>query len=279
MEKVLVYDIPFERLLAETAHSGVFSKPIGSALKLLCPDYLELLNSNGFSLENKILNSSKLDLFPEIVVPNSIVYDNFDNFMGYLMPIITADTYNAYNSNKTALSSEIACDLSIYAREFSKIEGIVKRSDDVVFADLLDPNNIMLNEKNYYFVDYDGLQVNGFLSDSFVEFYDKYKGTKYVDGKFFTKQYDIRNLIYLYFDSVFNYDLSRIDGVSEADRSSFIDCELSGFGLDFDEIKDKVYKLYQDGANCYLGDTVHSIADRYDMCLDGNGKRFVKKKI
>ena len=52
---------------------------------------------------------------------------------------------------------------------------------------------------------------------------------KYVGGKFFTKEFDIKQLFYLYFNVVFGYDLSRFDSVSQ-DLSWFIDSEFNSFG-------------------------------------------------
>lgn len=277
MEKICIDDVRFERVMLENEHSGIFSKPVCEVLKLLCPWYIESLDSNGLSLENKVLNSHFINGLSEIAVPNMAVYDPDDNFMGYIMPYVDGTCYETFCKNRFRYAKKIAYDLSVYSNEFSFLEDIVMRNNNVVFADLLDKSNIMYNGERFCFVDYDGIQYNGYLSDLYVLNRDKYVGTKYVKDDFFTKSFDIKQLFSLYFSTVFGYDLSMIDSASNV--SGFIDSEFNRIGLDSDKVKEYVLKLYSTCDNGLLSDILYDISNNYELYLDDNSNRHVKRKV
>ena len=290
MEKILYDDVKFGRLICEDDHSGVMfcrkinrgdhsdtlEKPVSSIVKLNCPEYIDLLLEKGLSLEEKTFNAKEIAQFPEIVVPNGIVYDSRDNFMGYMMPYKEGDTFNAFNKRRFELFNIYPCEFYYFAQDFFDLEKIVKRSDDIVFADLLNGSNILFDGNDFSFVDYDGFQTNGYMSDLFFN-YENDNNSKYINGSFFTKQFDIKQIIYLYFKCVFAYDLSKLDVVPQAYIESIINSDFNKLGLDNDDIKNKVLRLYTKFDNEYLGDTLFELSDHYDLCCE-NGKRYVKKK-
>lgn len=280
MEKLYYDDLKISKVVREKEYCGVFRIMLGNAVKFFYPHYIDLMNDNGLSLENKILHSKKIDLIPEIIVPNGIVYDAHEGkeyFIGYTMPFIDGDEYGVFNFKSFKSFNEHPCTLYHFAKEFSQLEEIVRRSDDIVFADLLDSSNIIFNGEEFKFIDYDGLQIDGFMSDLCALYYYDYAGTKYIRDKFFTKQFDIRQLIYLYFDSVFSYDLSKFDKMSISDVQSVLDRDFNLIGLNNDDVKNKVLKLYNDSDNEYLDNTLFDLANQYDLCFDG-AKKFVKRK-
>lgn len=286
MEKICIDDVKIGREISESGPSGIFSKSrvenkdrdfISEAVKLVCPRYIDILASNGLSLEDKVLNSHSFDNLSEIVVPSMAVYDSRDNYMGYVMKCVDGETYGQYCCDRFFYVPKVACNLSIYFNEFKALESIVMRDKSIVFADLLDKYNIMYDGESFRFIDYDGIQCNGYLSDLYVLNRDKYVGTKYVNNDCFTKDFDIKQLFSLYFNVVFGYDLSMVDYSN--DVSHFIDSDLSRIGLDSDRVKDYVLKLYSNCDNGLLSDILSEISDNYELCIDNDSKRYVKRKV
>lgn len=276
MEKKSIDDVDIGRVESENDYSGVFIKS-KDAVKVFSLKYIDMLKSKGLSLEDKVLNSHSIDNLSEIVVPSVAVYYNYDIFFGYVMECINSLTYDKYCNDRFFYVPEVACNLSIYSNEFKVLESIVMRDKNIVFADLLSGSNIMYDGESFHFVDYDGIQCNGYLSDLYVLNRDKYVGTKYVNNDCFTKDFDIKQLFSLYFNVVFGYDLSMID--SSNDVSHFIDSDLSRIGLDSDKIKDYVLKLYSNCDNGLLSDILSEISDNYELCIDNDSKRYVKRKV
>lgn len=286
MEKICFDDVKIGREISEAGPSGIFSNSklenkegvfTCEAVKLVCPRYIDILASNGLSLEDKVLNSHFIDNLSEIVVPSVAVYDSRNNYMGYVMECVDGGTYGQYCCDRFFSEPKVACDLSIYSDEFKTLESIVMRDKNIVFADLLNSSNVMYNGENFRFVDYDGIQCDGYLSDLYVLNRDKYVNTKYVKDDSFTKEFDIKQLFSLYFNIVFGYDLSRIDYSN--DVSHFIDSDLSRIGLDSDRVKDYVLKLYSNCDNGLLSDILSEISDNYELCIDNDSKRYVKRKV
>lgn len=277
MDKVCIDEVIFERTMLENEHCGIFSKPVCEVLKLFCPDYLDLLDSNGLSLKDKVLNSSSIDGLSEIVIPNTVVYDPDNNFMGYIMPFIDGSSYDEFCNSRFKYAFDVASDLNVYSNEFSVLEEIVLKNNDVVFADLLDRSNIIYNGEKFNFIDYDGIQCNGYLSDLYVLNRGKYVGTKYVNNDSFTKDFDIKQLFELYFNVVFGYNLSSINSFNNV--SSIIDLEFNRIGLDSDRVKDCVLKLYSNCDNSLLSDILFYISNNYQLCIDDSYRRFVKRKV
>ena len=105
MEKICIDDVKIGREISEAGPSGIFSKSrvenkdrdfISEAVKLVCPRYIDILASNGLSLEDKVLNSHSFDNLSEIVVPSMAIYDSRDNYMGYVMKCVDGGTYGQY---------------------------------------------------------------------------------------------------------------------------------------------------------------------------------------
>jgi hypothetical protein len=267
------------RTLSEKDKSIVFTKPIGSALKIIQFGYLDYLGSYGLDMEDKICCAKEIDDIPEIIVPKSSVYDMNDNFVGYIMNYVSGPTYGEYNKSKIRYDKDVACDLYVYASEIGELlEEIVKRRSDVVFFDLISDSNILVCENSFKFIDYDGIQIDSFVSDRSICVRDLYVGTKYMNDYLFTKDIDIKKIIFFYFKNALDIDLSFIDFYQGDDVASFIDEKFHELGIDFDEFKDKVYRLYSDCENMYLGDSLFKFADGYELYFDNDGKRHVKKK-
>lgn len=284
MKKILIDDLysKLSQILSEKeGKSIVYSMKGGMIAKIFDTDYLNRLLDIGYNLEEKILNSKTIEEVPEIIVPSAPIYMSNGNFVGYTMPEAEGISYDEYNNGKLKYDYKSSCDLYRYASEFSKLENIIKKSNDIVYPDILSRNNTFFDGDNFQFIDYDGIQVNGYLSQTSSSSLGRksdYQNTKYMNGNLFNKNLDIKSLIYLYFYTVFGVDLGKIDNEYSFDKEYAIESIFNDLCIDDEELKEKVFRLYSDEPNIYLGDTVNKIADNYKMDIGYNGKRYIKQK-
>lgn len=283
MDKIDFNDLRFNisHLLGETQAGRLCMMNDNRVLKLFDSDFLIALRGRGYNLEEKILNASNLVDIPEVIVPDSVVYDDED-FFGYTMPYfegISIYEFVEYNKNRLSLEG-----LNPF---FTRLENIIKKSDNIVFPDLLSDGNILLNRTDIGLIDFDGLQIGEYssptLSSSLGErFY--YNNTKYRNNGLYTKELDIKSLIYLYFDLVFNCPLWNVDSfLSKNDKERLnekLEFLFRYHRIDSSELFDKVVRLYDDDlSNIYLGETIYDIASNYELDSEYYASSGVRKLI
>lgn len=245
--------------------------------KVFEPEFLECMLDAGYDLEDLVLNGTELVESSDIVVPESIVY-SYGSFSGYLMPYFDGVCLRSY-FNKNHLSfSEIA---DIY----KKLEKIIKDSDNIVFPDLLTSGNILINKnRDIKLIDFDGLQVDYFATPVFNRYMgDKliYNDTKYKDGDYFTKQLDIKSLIYLYIEMLLDIKLDFIDFYSDSSiQKKILDKFIRSYVMECNDLVHCITALYDnDEENVYLGDVVDVISNNYCSQLETVDGRVVKKLV
>ena len=243
--------------------------------KVFEPDFVVSMLDSDYDLAELVLEGSKLVKSNDIVLPSSIVYSG-KYFAGYLMPYF--DGISIYDCHK--------CYVSPYRlmETYHKLENIIKKCDNIVFPDLLTEGNILISDDlEIKLIDFDGIQVGDYSTPIFSRnMGDKciYDGTKYKDNNLYTKQLDIKSLIYLYMKFLLGVDMGYLDKFEGIRQKEILNCFINDLGIDNDNLVSKIFALYDDNKeNIYLGDTVDEIYENYrtDMVLE-NG-RYVKKLL
>lgn len=244
--------------------------------KVFEPYYINDLLDDEYDLEDMVLNGSELVESDSIIVPDAIVYSNC-KFAGYLMPYFEGKCVREYSKRNFLKLDEI---VDIY----KKVEKIVKESDNIVFPDLLTDGNILINNNHdIKFIDFDGFQIDYFTTPVFTIYLgkmEKYDGTKYKDGDYFTKQLDIKSLVYLYIWMLFGIDMDYIDRYDGLNQKKVINMFIKDFDIQIDDLVHCITSLYDDKKeNIYLGKVADVIAKEFNLKLvEENGIR-VKKLI
>ena len=239
-------------------------------------DYLVDSLNDGYNFESKVLEYSYLIDVNNIIVPDCVVYDS-DTFIGYTMPYF----------NGVSIYDLVYCNNGFFSLKnltgfFVNLENIVRNSKNIVFPDILTDGNILVSNTDIALIDYDGLQICDSLTPDFsTALGDKvnYIDTKYMNDCAYTKEMDIKSLIYLYFSLVFDYDLSELDECC-SDIRIRVQNIFDMLGIDNYSLYDKVCRLYNnDVNNIYLGDTIFELADKYEIDVSSYDctKRFVRK--
>lgn len=266
-------DLKNSKLISDGDMAVVVKLNDGSILKVFNPILIQASREVGADIEKKILGAKSIANSPEILSPTSVVYSTDNKFMGYTMMEANGVDYNVYNSKLTVHQR---CDLHMYARNHSKLERVLRKNPDIVFPDFCTCSNIILSEdEKVQFVDYDGLQVGGYktfsISSSLGEAEKHFFNPKYCRNGFFNKELDKKSSIFLYFLVTFNVNLSNVGRVNSATGKviTLDDC-FQFINLDDPDLCHKVWKTFQDNqSNEFLGDTVHYVADKYDMHVRG----------
>lgn len=277
-------DLEGAKLVYDEGFTKVIKLSDGSILKIFSPDIIAASKEVGADIEGKVLSARYIDNSPEILVPTSAVYSKHRGFVGYTTDEVIGEDYNVYNSKFTI---EERCDLHNYAINHSKLEAVLRRNPDIVFPDFCTCSNIIFTKYgNIRFIDYDGLQVGGYKSYSFSstlgDIESLFFNPKYCYDGSFNKELDKKSSIFLYFLVTFNVNLSKVGTVNPA-TSEFItldDC-FRTINLDDPDLCHKTWKIFQnDQENDFLGDTVYSVADKYDMHVYGQmGKCYLKTLV
>ena len=134
MEKVDFSDLGIKSF--DRCRNGIMLSKISDDLFLKCYDenYLLDLREQYVDLEGKILNVDYGKIDSNIVVPKSVVYKD-GSFFGYTMPFIYGKPiYDVFDK----LSFSQLCEL------YLKLEKIVKKSNNIVFPDMLSDGNIIV---------------------------------------------------------------------------------------------------------------------------------------
>ena len=244
--------------------------------KIFDPGHIEARIEEDCDLEDLVLNGSGLVKSPDIIVPDAIVYNNC-KFAGYLMPYFKGRCLREYSKRNFL-------DLVTITDIYKKIERIIKCSDNIVFPDLLTAGNILINDNHdIKFIDFDGFQIDYFTSPFFPIYLgqkEKYDGTKYKNGDYFTKQLDIKSLVYLYIWMLFGVDMDYIDRYDGLSQKRVLDMFVKDFDIQHDDLVYCISSLYDDNKeNIYLGNFVDSILKEFDLeVVEEKGIR-VKKLI
>lgn len=256
-------------------NSLVFTLLDGRFLKIYNKGYIELAKLVGADIEKKILNKEKKFIPKENIKPEVIVYDG-ENFIGEVTRPARGISYSKWNDS---LSIEQISDLRLHGTIYSNLEGIVKSTPDIVYPDLCSYDNIFIDGTNIELIDYEGLQIGPYTTLSMSSaigdrsLYNSSK--KYTLGNnLFTKELDIKSLIFFYFRTVFDLDLKLIDEYA-IDVETF----FRAINLNDPDIMHKVWKLFQEKEkNEYLGEDVFRIAENYNMDIYPDGiRRLVRK--
>ena len=251
-------------------NSIVFTLLDGRFLKIYSKDYIELAKLVGADIEKKILNKEGIFIPNENIKPNDIVYDG-ENFIGEITNPAHGISYTEWISS---LSREQQSDLMLHGTIYSNLEGIIKSASDIVYPDLCSFDNIFVDGTNIELIDYEGLQIGNYaalgISSALGDRSIYTSSNKYSQANnLFTKELDIKSLIFFYFRTVFNVDLKLIDEYG-IDVETF----FNAINLNDPDIMHKVWKLFQEKEkNEYLGEDVFRIADSYNMDIYPNGMR------
>lgn len=282
MEKVILEDLEIRDQIYNSETSFAFELSNGKILKVYTPFSLAVYNKCNIKLERKILDAKPLLNVPEIIVPESAVY-NDKGFCGYISKKAEGIDYNEYD-NRLSLADR--GNLKMYADNYTKLESIVKRGNEagIVFPDLCTCDNIFVDANgNFSLIDYDGLQVGNYvtpiLSTSLGE-QDQYFCSKYCKNYLFTPELDKKSLIILYFLETFNVNLNTVGKINPVTNTKVtLDFIFNTIGLDDYDIQNKVWKCLQSKyKNEFLGDDVYRVAECYDMTAFpiGDGKHLKK---
>ena len=250
-------------------------------LKIFDSDFLAVMSNAGFDIERKVLNYETF-IDGGIITPCEAVYLD-KRFVGYTMPYFNGvSIFDAYESGYFNNS------LYKFAEFFYKLEKIVINNDKIVFPDLLSDGNIMVNaHDNIGIIDFDDLQVGDYptptISSGLGNRNIYLNSKKYMDGLLYSKELDVKSLIYLYFNLVFHIDLSIVDdGIDYFHKRIILEEIFADSCIDDNDLIDKVLRLYDDDDNnLYMGDTLFRLAEKYfldDVYYDDfNIKKLVKK--
>ena len=288
MKKVQLSELEYDDTkVGVGSRSKVYSLSNGKLLKLYEDSYLENERLFGVNTEEKILDSQKREMPIEIIRPEAAIYDG-RKFVG---EIITAANGVSFANWEKQLDYKECRNLEMYANLFNRLESIVKSTPDIVYPDICNYDNIFVsdNGRKVELIDYEGLQVGNYPTLSFssalgdVSQYNN--STKYCRGlapcslaRLYTKELDIRSLIYFYFRVVFDVDLNIV-----AQNVSYLDVMLDLIerqtNLNDPDIMHKIWKLFQEKEeNEYLGDDVFRIAEKYNLDIYQSGVRRLIRK-
>jgi len=280
MQKVRLKDLDIKKQIHSGDTADVYELSNGDILKIFTPFSLLLYNSCNIKIEKKIVEARPIVTVPEIIVPETAVYDN-GSFCGYISKKAEGIDYNEYDDR---LSITDRSNLKMYADDHAKLESIVKRGNEagIVFPDLCTCDNIFVDKNgNMSLIDYDGLQVGNhvtpILSTSLGE-QEQYYCPKYFKQELFTPELDKKSLIVLYFLTTFNVNLNKVGMINPmTNQEVTLDFVFETIGLDDYDVQNKVWKCLQNRyENEFLGDDVYHIANSYKMLTVpiGNGKYF-----
>lgn len=289
MKKVYFEEIEDKvvKLISNNQFSVVYLLKDGRFFKMFNPIFIKLLKNNGSDIERKILDAKKIDNVPEIIIPESIVYDK-NYFLGYTILPAKGISFVEDEDNK---SKEERCNLYRYALEQVKLENVVKRANNegIVFPDLLTCDNIFISDLGYQFIDYDGikignipvLQLSTMLGDD-----EQYEIPKYMDNNsLYNSNLDKKSLLFLYYLSAFNINLNMVGVTNPYDGKIItLDDVFNIIGLKNYDLMQATYLAVNDKVNdnIYLDSIPYQIADEYDLTIvgstpDGDLKKLIKK--
>ena len=224
----------------------------------------------------------------ELIMPTRAVYDTNSHLVGYTMNKVNGINIEKLEEAKSPFDKT---DLTMYRDMYYKLKDIiVKSGDNVVFPNLLDTRNIFIDRNgNMSLICFDDMQIDDiegyYGSDTECNYGGpELRSKKYYNNGLFTKNMDIRSLIYIYFLLVFNFNLNYFSPYDEDELNEKITNVFYTFGIDDSEIVSQVENLFSTEApNEYIDDFVDYITDEcmlyyfYDFRINKPMKRLVLK--
>lgn len=282
------------RLFSRSNSSSVFRLKDGSFLKIYNKTMHFLCQIAGVNLEKKITSLEKIEEVPEIIIPDTAIYDG-STFIGYTIPSAKGISMTEYDEKKT---KDELLDLSLYAKEHSNLESVIKRANQkgIVFPDLLTTDNLFITDNDgnisYNFIDPDGIQFKqerdqGCIQMSTTMGSDfQYVIPKYsISRGIFNPNLDKKSLILLYFISTFGVNLQVIlDEInSYEDQKQLFNMIMNATGV-FGQLRELAEIALFDSKhdNHYLGSIVDTIAENYNLSIltetsQGTWRKLVRK--
>lgn len=279
MEKVQLSELDLRDLICDGVRSTVYRLDNNMILKLYKVNYLYLAKSVSVDIEKKILDASNMSLRSNIIKPKMAVYDGL-NFRGDISVEANGVDFGTFLDG---LNRKQLGDLSLFATIYNKLEEIVRLTPNIVYPDICSYENIFIGDegKRIELIDYEGFQINDHPSLSFstglgdrhiLNKSNKYCRTPVQNGiaPLYTKELDIRSLIFFYFRCVFNIDLR---------YNRDLEIIARNINLNNPNIMYKVWSLFEeDVPNEWLGEDVFRIADEYNLEILSNGSRRLVRK-
>lgn len=260
-----------------------------NCFKVFSKSNLSQHKSQGIDLEKKILDAEKLMVPKGVVAPSSALYLSDDDFVGYGMEYINGKGLDCYMAEKRGLN------VSEAAEVYSKLEAIVRETDDFVFPDLATLSNILISSQGEVkLLDYDGMQTGDHKSMNLSLLLCSHpekllqaicSNKKYCNDGIYNKNLDKRSLAFIYILMILGVglgDIAKMNGYLDGRVAFESMCLLRG--IQDTPIKDKLENmLFSANDDEYLGEDVFSIADSYEvgieMAVMPNGRQIGYKKL
>lgn len=232
------------------------------------------------NIYNKIDYSKYIDL-QSIALPNTIYLDN-DKFIGYSIPKLEnytdLDSYLLDNDSMEEVSTNII-NLVKEVRELNK--------NNINLPDLCNLSNVLINsKKELKFIDYDGMQIDKYISfsiSSLINYsYASFtENRKYCDTLgFINRNFDKVSLYLIYllytthtsitFLSPYNY--VRKNGIYTLSEDVILKY-LEDIGLKDTELGENIYKIYNDEKLNYPDTSIKKLLNTHTL----NNSRFIIK--
>ncbi|MDD3452996.1 MAG: hypothetical protein PHN42_01795 [Bacilli bacterium] len=248
--------------------SYVYELKDNTIVKIFDKKLLSIAKAYDADIEKKVLSQDKIVFNDNIILPDKLVYNDENEFVGYTMKKVSGPNYNEYHEN---LKYRDITDLNKYILVHSKIEEIMEKNENIVFPDICSCNNIYLNRNlDLYLIDYDGMQIEDFASlnlSTSLGSQDILDNPKYRCGNLCTKELDKRSSIILFFLTVFNLNLSLVGKVLPS-TGDIITLEeaLYNIGATDYELYDKVKRIFDNNLqNEFLGETLQKLQSDYKL--------------
>lgn len=225
-----------------------------------------------------------------IIVPKYIVTDNKNGLRGYTMERAKGINLDTFERECSAFHKT---DLYRYRDIYYRLKEIIEKAgDDIVFPNLLDLRNIFVTKNSMSLVSFDDMQigdVEGYIASDIECNYGGpiLRSDKYYEDGLYTKNMDIRSLIYIYFLIALNFNLSYFSEFEEGELDHQIQKTLYMLGIEDDNITkvgEKIKLLFtEDNDNEYIDDFVDYITEEgqlvyfYDFYLKKPRKQLILK--
>ena len=219
----------------------------------------------------------------ELIMPKEAVYDNRNHLIGYTMDNVDGINIEKLEEMKTQFDKT---DLRMYKELYYRLKDlIIKVGDNVVFPNLLDARNIIINKDgNLSLICFDDIQIGdieGYFGSDTESIFGgpELKSKKYYNNGLYTKNMDVRSLILLYFEYAFGINLSYFSKYEDDELEEKVTNFFYSLGIDDSEIVRKVLLLFDETEdNEYIDDFVDYITEEYQMFLiDFNSKKPIKR--
>ena len=263
-------------------NANLFVTVNGQMVKIFNNEFL--LNDKPLCVhtEEKIKQSEKIEV-TALVKPKSIIYKD-NNFVGYRMPFIPGPSLTNYTktvkqSKRLKFAKELIISLEKTILDLEKY--------NIVMPNLIEPGNIIINKnEGLKLIDYDDIQINHNLSNSFpseLGSSKNYINTKYThfgrmafEPQHFTSELNRLSLLVLYFKTAFNIDLISQKGIN---KNLLLVQIIHKLGLEDDLIAQKVYRIYNNDATIGLiSEDAKRIEKEYQFNNNQNSEKILIRR-